>query len=159
MVRNNASRRIDMTGKKYGDLEVLGLSDKRGLNNTLLWECKCKCGNVVPILGTSLRAGYYKSCGCKQAEKRDKGVARHIKSDQIEGTRKTALAAKLHIGNKSGHKGVRWYEQRQKWTAHIGFKGKQINLGYFNNLDDAIAARKAGEEKYHKPYLEGNNDE
>ncbi|MNI99246.1 AP2 domain protein [compost metagenome] len=76
----------------------------------------------------------------------------------MDGTRKTALKAKLHIDNKSGHKGVRWNEQRQKWTAHIGFKGKQITLGYFSEKADAIAARKAAEEKYHKPYLEDNDE-
>ncbi|MEV9641790.1 hypothetical protein ABZ756_13900 [Mammaliicoccus sciuri] len=45
-------------------------------------------------------------------------------------------------------------ESRQKWKAYIGFKGKQITLGYYDNKDEAIAARKVGEEKYHKPYLD-----
>lgn len=147
-------KRIDLTGKQFGDLTVIKLSDKRDKYNKLLWECKCSCGNSAYVPGPSLRAGYYKSCGCKRIKKRDKGARQHEKSDRVDGTRKTALKAKLHVGNKSGHKGVIWLESRKKWRAYIGFQGKQIALGYFDEKEDAIAARKAAEEKYHKPYLE-----
>lgn len=150
------SKRIDLTGQNFGELTVIKLSDRRDPkhNNTRLWECLCSCGKIAYVLGTSLRAGHYKSCGCKLVEKRDKGAKKHIETDAIDGTRKSALKAKLHVGNKSGHKGVRWNESRKKWTAHIGFKGKQISLGYFTDKEDAIAARKKAEEIYHKPYLE-----
>lgn len=154
------SKRIDITGQQFGDLTVIGLSDKRGgPSNTLLWECRCSCGNTAYVLGASLRAGHYKSCGCKHGIKRDQGVRRHITVDQVDGTRKSALNSKLHKGNKSGHKGVTWMESRQKWRAYIGFKGKQITLGYFDNKDDAIKARHLAEEKYFKPILEGVEDE
>lgn len=152
-------KRIDLTGQKFGDLEVIKLSDKKDKYNTTLWECRCLCENIIYVTGGSLRAGIYKSCGCKQALKRDQGARAHEKEDRIDGTRKTALQAKLHKGNKSGHKGVRWNEQRKKWTAHIGFKGKQISLGYYTTKEEAISARQAGEEKYHKPYLEDDSDE
>lgn len=153
------AKRIDLTGKSFGDLKVIKLSDKRGNNNTLLWKCKCSCGEITYVHGYSLLHGHYKSCGCKRNNKRDTGAREYIKRDSVAGTRKSALKAKLHKSNKSGHKGVRYNEQRKKWTAHIGFQGKQITLGYFNNKEDAIAARKKAEEKYHKPILEGNKDE
>lgn len=154
MPKTVPSKRIDLAGQKFGDLEVLRLSDQRGKNNTLLWECKCSCGEVIYVLGVSLRAGYYKSCGCKQAAKRDKGAREHLKSDQVNGTRKSALKAKLHKGNKSGHKGVIWVESRQEWKAYIGFQGKNITLGYRKNKEEAIQLRIKAEEKYHKPYLQ-----
>ncbi|WP_019156822.1 HNH endonuclease [Robertmurraya massiliosenegalensis] len=153
------SKRIDLTGKKFGELTVIKLSDKRGNNNTLLWECKCSCSKTIYVHGYSLTHEHYKSCGCKREGNRDKAVKEHIEKDRVDGTRKTALKAKLHKGNKSGHKGVMWMERRQKWRAYIGFQGKQINLGYFEDLEDAIKARQAGEEKYHKPLLEDNNNE
>ncbi len=144
--------------KVFGDLTVIKLSDKRGSGNTLLWECKCSCEKIVYLQGYSLINGHYKSCGCKLEENRNAGVKKHIERDRINGTRKSALKSKLHSGNKSGHKGVMWLESRKKWKAYIGFKGKQISLGYFDILEDAVGARKEAEEKYHKPYLEGNND-
>ena len=159
MVKRVDSRRIDLTGKRFGDLSVVKLSEKRGQNNTLLWECRCTCGNTIYLHGYSLLHGYYKSCGCKRDAKRDSGLISHIKSDSVGGTRKSALKAKLHKGNKSGHKGVSWVESRKKWLAYIGFKGKQINLGYFENKNDAIKARLEAEEKYHKPILEDDKNE
>ena len=57
----------------------------------------------------------------------------------------------LQSNNTSGHPGVRWNKQREKWHTQIKVGRKTVFLGRFTNLDDAIAARKAGEEKYH-PY-------
>jgi hypothetical protein len=154
MVKRVDSRRIELTGQQFGELTVIKLSDRRGNNNTLLWECRCSCGNTIYLHSYSLRHGHYKSCGCQHDKKRDKGVKRHIKTDQVDSTRKTALKAKIHKANKSGHKGVMWMESRKKWKAYIGFKGKQINLGYFEDKNDAIKARQLAEEKYFKPILE-----
>jgi hypothetical protein len=151
-------KRIDLTGQQFGELGVIKLSDKRDKYNTLLWECLCCCGNTAYVLGASLRAGYYKSCGCKQPIKRDQGARQHEETDRVDGTRKTALKAKLHKGNKSGHKGVTWMDSRQKWRAYIGFKGKQITLGYFDIKEDAIKARQQAEETYFKPFLEDSHE-
>ncbi|MGM0969467.1 MAG: HNH endonuclease [Bacillota bacterium] len=152
-------KRIDLNGKIFGELKVIKLSDKTTKNNTHLWDCECVCGNVVYVLGISLRAGHYKSCGCKRSEKRDQGLEKHLKEDMINGTRKSALTSKLHKNNKSGHKGVRWNSTRKKWTATIGFQGKQIFIGNYDILDDAVEARKKAEEKYHLPYLGGQENE
>jgi hypothetical protein len=147
-------KRIDLTGRVFGELQVIKLSDKKTANNTRLWECKCSCGNIVYVPGPSLVHGHYKSCGCKHAEKLYKGSLEHIKKDSVDGTRKSALKAKLHKGNKSGHKGVAWNKHREKWTATIGFKGKQIFLGNYEHKEDAIKARQRAEEEYHQPYLD-----
>jgi len=154
MVKRVDSRRIDLTGQQFDELKVIKLSDHRNEHNTLLWECICSCDKIIYVPGGSLRAGTYKSCGCKRNSKRDRGVRAHISSDRVDGTRKTALKAKIHKANKSGHKGVMWQESKQRWKAYIGFQGKSISLGSYTNKDDAIAARKAGEEKYHQPYLD-----
>lgn len=47
--------------------------------------------------------------------------------------------------NKSGKIGVEWHTATRKWKARIMAHGKRIELGYFDNLDDAIAARTAAE--------------
>ena len=59
---------IDETGKKYGYLTVI----KRGPNSKsgkAQWLCNCDCGKEnVLILGSQLRSGKTKSCGCYQKE-------------------------------------------------------------------------------------------
>lgn len=51
------------------------------------------------------------------------------------------LNRRLNKNNKSGHVGVHFNKQRQKWRADIKRDGKQIYLGTFGNKADAIAAR------------------
>ncbi len=46
----------------------------------------------------------------------------------------------LRKDNKSGKKGVIFYERNQKWGAYITYKKKRIHLGLFENLEDAINA-------------------
>ena len=50
--------------------------------------------------------------------------------------------------NTSGHSGVSWYKRDSKWQAQITHNQKQIHLGYFNILEEAVAARKAAEKLY-----------
>jgi len=148
-------KRIDITGQQFGELAVIRLSDKVNKRNIRLWECRCSCGETTYVMGSSLRAGHYKSCGCNLAVKRNNGARKHEKKDMVGGTRRSSIKAKLHKGNKSGAKGVTWVESRQQWKAYIGIKGKQITLGYRKDIDAAITLRHEAEEKYHKPYLEG----
>lgn len=148
------SNRKDLTGNVYGELTVLEYSHNDPDSHSPMWLCRCSCGTEKAIHGYALEHEHYKSCGCKRDTNRDNGLDKHIKRDSINGTRVSALKAKLHKGNKSGHKGVTWMESRKRWKAYIGFRGKQITLGYFEDMEDAIKARKLAEEKYHKPYLD-----
>lgn len=152
-------KRKDLTGNVYGELTVIRYSHNDKETRSPMWLCKCTCGNKKNIFGYALEHGYYKSCGCKRDEKRDKGLSEHIKSDAIDGTRKSALKAKLQKGNTSGHKGVTYSKGRKKWRAYIGYKGKQISLGYHDTLSEAIEARQDAEEKYYKPILEDTENE
>ena len=44
--------------------------------------------------------------------------------------------------------GVTWFKQTKRWRARIKDGGKEIALGYFANLDDAIKARAAADHVY-----------
>ena len=50
--------------------------------------------------------------------------------------------------NLSGFTGVSWYGRLNKWQVCIGFNDKQIYLGLFDSLLDAVCARKNGERAY-----------
>lgn len=67
-------------------------------------------------------------------------------------TQQNNCNTKNYKNNNSGYKGVHWYKPTQKWVANIGFKGKLIYLGYFENIEDAIRVRKEAEIKYFGEY-------
>ena len=50
--------------------------------------------------------------------------------------------------NTSGTAGIWWHEKRQKWVVGIGANRKQIHIGRFVDIKDAVTARKLAEEKY-----------
>ena len=54
---------IDLTGQVFDKLTVIDCAGKL-VGRRYFWNCKCECGNVKAILGTSLRNGNTKSCGC-----------------------------------------------------------------------------------------------
>ena len=51
--------------------------------------------------------------------------------------------------NKSGHIGVSWIKSHNCWTVFVKVNKKNKWLGYYKNLDDAVAARKAGEKQHY----------
>ena len=60
--------------------------------------------------------------------------------------------------NKNSSTGVNGVTKREngKYFAYINFKRKQIGLGMYDKLEDAIAARKKAEELIYAPYLEAH---
>lgn len=65
---------IDLTGKRFERLEVLGRAPKPdgATSTSAFWYCRCDCGNEKIISGNVLRQGKAKSCGCLNVEKKDK---------------------------------------------------------------------------------------
>lgn len=59
-----ANQSEDLTGQVFGRLTVL-----KRLSNSSLWECQCKCGNIITVNTNHLHTGHTQSCGCLQKEK------------------------------------------------------------------------------------------
>ena len=60
--------------------------------------------------------------------------------------------------NTSGYSGVGWDKRTSRWRARIYVGGKDIYLGLFENIEDAIKARKEAEIKYFKEFrFKGEN--
>lgn len=145
--------KINMVGRTFDRLTVVkevGL-DKWG---QVLWECECSCKkedkNKIVVRGRDLRSGGTKSCGCLDLQRATDTIKkRTINHSNIESIKSKKLSKK----NTSGVRGV-CPTKAGRWRAVIGYKGKQIYLGEFPNIEDAIMARKAGEEKYFKPVIE-----
>lgn len=55
---------IDMTGQRFGKLTVIEKAAPKPNAQGACWRCVCDCGNEKLVLGTALRRGENKSCGC-----------------------------------------------------------------------------------------------
>ena len=70
-----------------------------------------------------------------------------------ENTRNSGLSR----NNTSGVTGVFWNNRRGKWSATLFHNWRRHDLGRFDSFDDAVAARKAAEEKYFGEYSYSNS--
>lgn len=57
--------------------------------------------------------------------------------------------APLQSNNKSGHKGVWFCKDRNKWQAQITINHKTKSLGRFNTFEEAVIAREHAEQQYY----------
>lgn len=79
----------------------------------------------------------------------------HIDGDRSNNDPSNLRAVPHHLNchnrniktNTSGARGVTWSKAVSKWHAYLCIKGKHINLGYYEDKNDAIAARMEGEAK------------
>ena len=53
---------IDLTGQRYGRLEVMSRAENK--RKIAMWLCRCDCGNEKVVRGSDLRNGHTQSCGC-----------------------------------------------------------------------------------------------
>ena len=60
-------RAIDLTGKTFGRLTVLGRAENRGEKRQ--WRCVCECGSESVVSGSGLTTGSSRSCGCFRRDK------------------------------------------------------------------------------------------
>lgn len=83
--------------------------------------------------------------------------------DHINGVRQDNRPENLRQANHSQNcmnrknmgassKGCYWQSKRNKWIAQIGFKGKRITIGYFENLEDAAKAYASKSKELHKEF-------
>lgn len=93
----------DLTGRRFGRLLVLGDSGKRANNRAIKWECQCDCGNIVYIIGKSLKNGDSQSCGCYNKERTSET---HIKD--LTGQRYGEILLLEPTSKRTNHGSVIW---------------------------------------------------
>ena len=59
------SARKDIAGKRFGRLVAIAPAGIDEKSRHWRWYCICDCGNVSYPLGTDLRRGHNRSCGCQ----------------------------------------------------------------------------------------------
>ncbi len=131
----------DITGKVFGRLTALYPTDERDSRGSIVWHCRCSCGNEIDVTYNSLVYTNQRSCGCMKHE-HDQKLGSYLV--HIDGTSLDAISSKkIPSDNTTGYKGV--YLIKGKYVAKIVFKGKAYYLGTYQKVEDAAAARQKAE--------------
>ena len=57
------SKAKDITDQRFGRLTAVRPTEKRS-GHSVVWECRCDCGNTALVAADCLKSGRTKSCGC-----------------------------------------------------------------------------------------------
>lgn len=98
----------DLTGMIFVRLTVIRWHG-RDANGKILWQCRCECGLGSPFLGTYLRTGTTKSCGCLR---RDMAAIKKYKHGLGQSPEMTVWCSMIQRCHNSNHIHYRYYGGR-----------------------------------------------
>jgi hypothetical protein len=124
------SRLVDITGRRFGRLSVLGRANVGGKH--VMWICRCDCGETATVRGSAMKSGNSTTCGCGVRE----AMSRTGKTNKTHGQSRTpeyrAWARMLHRCYHTGDikytlyggRGVtvcdRWHESFETFVSDMG---------------------------------------
>jgi hypothetical protein len=78
----------------------------------------------------------------------------HINSDRIDNRKENLRYAtrSQNLMNKRNVLGITWDKNRKKWLAQITVNKKHINLGRYDNKEEALKVRRDAEKKHFKEF-------
>ena len=142
----------DLTGQRKGQLTALCPTDKRDSKGSVVWRCRCDCGNEIEMTESNFEFGSSVSCGCVRQQRWDEFVPSDCLTF-VDGTCVEVLSKrKCRSDNTSGFRGVYKLGDTQ-FRAGIGLQGKRYHLGTYKTFDEAVAVRLYVEEFLHDGFI------
>jgi hypothetical protein len=117
-------------GDIFGDLEVLGIGEKKGTSRHIHYVCLCRaCGKEVTVPSYRLKSGASKSCGCSRTK--------HGHTSRIfkGGTEVYRRFVEMHRRcEEKTHRGYERYGARgikvcDRWSGDKGFENFFADMG------------------------------
>lgn len=124
--------RLNLTGRKFGKLQVIGFSHMAKKSRSM-WRCKCDCGAQKVIAGSNLVRGISKSCGCVAVARfwrhgfgREK--LRDVWLNMKYACENPTSKAYRYYGGKGISLCAEWqdYTHFREWSLRSGFKSRLV---------------------------------
>lgn len=149
-LRKEGHHRRELTGERFGRLVALKPTEQKDSHGSILWLCQCDCGNQTLVSATDLVQGNNRSCGCLRKE------SQQMVHDRLHLEDGTCIEwldrRRSRKDNASGYRGV-FRRKNGKYSVTIGFKKQRYYLGNYATYEEAVEARKRGEERIHRDFL------
>ena len=150
---------IDLTGEKFGRLEVKYKGEKH--NNCITWHCECECGGEKDVRACHLRSKAIDSCGCLTKERHGDNHRTHGQSrtkyehrpNGVQNTRPYLIWKNMRqrCGNPKNPSykryGGRGITVCDEWNDYITFYDWAINNGY----DEKLTLERENNDKGYSP--------
>ncbi|SHJ31099.1 transcriptional regulator [Hespellia stercorisuis] len=142
---------LDLQGRQFKRLTALYPTEKREKKGSVIWHCKCSCGNELEVSADALLHGNYYSCGCLKKEIQKNIVERlHL----IDGTCVEWLESrKSRCDNTSGFRGV-YPVASGRFAVKIGFKKHVFHIGTYDTFEEAVQIRVEAEKIFHNGFTD-----
>lgn len=137
-------KRIDLTGRQFGDLTVIAKADVKEKGR--FWTCECSCGKTVVAKQADLKNQIVTTCGHEEAAETKKVATKPA----VEKKAPAKKAPAKKTTNGTGYVGVSKVELKSgtRYKSSISVDGKSKHLGTFDTLEEAVKARQEAEEMY-----------
>jgi len=122
---------IDMIGKKFGSLTVVGRAGSTRFG-CALWRCRCSCGirscrKETIVKGSNLRSGFTRSCGCNVGHGKTHGRI----GERLYGVWSEMRQRCLNPNNKNySYYGGRGITVCAEWDDYAKFREWALANGY-----------------------------
>jgi len=122
-------RRVDLTGRTFGQVEILGFSHKNEAGNCY-WNYRCSCGKESKTTATRLLSGQTQSCGCAGIRLRKELNTKHGQYDTRtyhtwEGMKQRCLNPNATRFPTYGAVGVKVCDRWMKFEAFLEDMGER----------------------------------
>lgn len=128
------TRLKDLSDDRFGRLIALEPTERRASDRSVIWRCRCECGNASLVSSMHLRRGTTTSCGCYRLERmtgcgRD-GLCRHKGTHPLYKTWDNMLQ-RCRNPNHPQHKdyGGRGIAVCDRWQGPDGFVNFAADMG------------------------------
>ena len=88
---------LNLRSRTFGSLKVIRPTNKKE-NGSIIWLCKCKCGNLHKISSRKLMSGFAYSCGCSNKNEK------HNKTNTTEYISWSAMKKRCYNKNDPQYK-------------------------------------------------------
>ena len=149
---------IDLTGKKFGLLEVIERDRDRILpsgQHQTMWKCLCECGSVVSVRSAHLIDGSLRSCGCVKSHG-EYNIAKYLSENGINFERQKTFSDCKYNKNGLLRFDFALYNNDKELKCLIEYQGKQHFEPPKNNEEFGKVQREITD-KIKKDYCEKNH--